>query len=154
MTRKQVFRATFWAVVSLLVTSIGVSGCGSIFSPESGTHSINTQCQAGLAQIQLADGFSRVLCGCQGIQNGEAVMPPTVLNCTVNAGSQVWFRFEASLMPHQILSKGTPSFPHGVLVDPELFPVPPVHSVTFGTPGIYGFEDAINPSIQGTITVL
>ncbi|MBL7715610.1 MAG: hypothetical protein JNL01_09095 [Bdellovibrionales bacterium] len=145
MTRLQI---TVW------ILAFASAGCGSVFGPESVATSFQTQCPSGLAQIQLADGFSRVLCGCQGVTDGQATIPPAILNCTINAGEKVWFRFEGALGSHWIVSSGTPSFPSSVVVDPEVFPVPPVHAVTFTAPGTYSFHDGITPSIQGTITVL
>lgn len=130
-------------------------GCGgaSPFEPTQGLALDATRCGAGQAQIAVRDGAIQSLCGCAE-STGQLVGSNTgSLTCTVPAGTVVFFHYVAPLLPHQIVSTGTPSFPSSALSGSGAIVPVPTHAVRFESSGTYAFQDAFDNGLRGQITV-
>ena len=109
-----------------------------------------SRCGAGIAEVEVNDGFLRALCGCAE-SSTTPVIPPATLTCTVAAGTTVFFMYQGTQLQHQIVSTGTPTFEPSALNDPtDLAPIV-VHAVKFDTAGTYEFVDSMNHSVSGRI---
>jgi len=136
----------------LLVASGLLSGCGDSMLSSRFTVA-QTNCNPGVAQLGVADGSLVSYCGCAEGTNLRDEAPAN-LTCTVAAGTTVFFSYVESILRHQIISTGSPTFVssppnrvrnqnNGVLV----------HAVTFETAGTYTFTDSIFPGLDGQIVV-
>ena len=110
-------------------------------------------CTTGAALILVGDGFLQNLCGCAE-PDGTRVLTPSVFTCTVQAGTLVVFDYVTAGTSHQILSTGTPSFPDSPVADPAAREDFSRHAIQPGTPGSYGFTDAFDTRVSGTLVVL
>lgn len=92
------------------------------------------------------------LCGCTGVAEGWQVFGGT-FNCTVaSSTTTVSFYYIAARAPHQIVSRGAPSFVSSAVSDPTSSNPIRVHAVTLTT-GAYSFSDAFDSRLSATITV-
>ena len=150
-------------IASLVLATSVLAGCpGEAPSNEAlvGLDPAATACTAGLAQIQVGDGFLEILCGCTSSATGAGVVVsapiagPTAFVCHVPTGTVVMWQVLGTQLWHQIEPlqvSGGSSFPSGQLIKPE---DPDRASVAqFTTPGTYGFQDAMNSGLQGEIVV-
>ena len=134
----------------LCIISFGftAAACGN---PDPTTLSASeNSCQANTALIRIEDTALSRRCGCsEAAQQFNA--PSSALTCTVKAGTTVFFDAQATLLDHQVLSTGNPSFASGPLFrgkkDPRSY------AVTLSTPGTYSFEDPFQPGLSGQIVV-
>lgn len=112
-----------------------------------------TGCEPGVAQIHILDGMAKRLCGC--VESSDTLIaPPATVDCTVAAGTQVYFRFEGVFTWHQIIftGAGLEDFNgHLVRVDEWISFRP--HVVTFNASATYPFQDAFNSDVRGSIIV-
>jgi hypothetical protein len=138
---------------SLLLITLGLSiltlGCGSSNYPPGTIDAASTSCSPGMVQLQIGDGFMRILCGCSqvGEEPGTVVMQPSSLTCHLSSSqTQVFFHFLGNTLKHQIRPVNSDAFPLSGVSDP--FSSVPLDSYSFplsGT-GTYEFED----TYQGT----
>lgn len=108
---------------------------------------------AKIAQIVVLDGFLQNICGCQETPKVTAAGSSFV--CTVPAGTVVYFQYSGTVLAHQLISNGTPSFPSSPLSDPGDLKHPLVrsHAVVMNSSGSYNFSDAFNGALSGVIVV-
>ena len=133
-----------------------LAACGSSNSVSNAIAPSQTACPAGAARIGLNDGFIQALCGCS--QNGGApdateVVAGSALTCHVPVGTQVFFELQGVYLAWQIVPTGTPTFPASTLLDPRAEVPVRSHVVQFSTAGTYGFSNAFNSAMQGSIVV-
>ncbi len=112
----------------------------------------NSTCQANQAQILVGDGFLKNLCGCTQTA-GTQVGPGTSLDCTVVAGTTVFFHYIGTRLKHQIAPTTSGSFVISPPRDPDNANSILAHAVTFQTSGTYGFQDLYFPQLIGQIIV-
>ncbi len=144
---------------SLLVSVIllmGLSGCGGgggLFLP---VQVADTACAPNVAQIQVGDGFFRILCGCTaaGESSGSLFSSSTRLTCHLpTQDSRVYFFFLNNVQPHQIVGQNPSSFIPSTVVDPSAGMTQWVHVVQFPqASSTYPFQDVFS-GITGTIFV-
>ncbi len=129
--------------------SVPLASCGREFE----TPNVDdTSCKPDQAQLSVREGYMRRTCGCA--EGSGRVDPSEPANCTVSAGTTVFFSFASSNGPHQILSVGTPSFKGSGLSDPRGVEVAiRSYAVTFGNVGSYFFMDAFHNEVRGSIIV-
>ena len=125
-----------WRVLPLaLVAACGnapVTGLPQRVDPRS------TRCAPGVAQIQVADNFFRILCGCTGADEvaGTLFEIGAPLSCELTPpqngiAAQVTFYFAGVSYPHQIVSTGPVSFGATPLYDARFFDVRLPFSMVF-----------------------
>ncbi len=141
-----------WILLPILLLSLG---CGQDYTLNPTGIGQTASCTAGVAQIQIGDGYTRILCGCKLEASGSLFRPGETLNCTVDPGAQVVFRFETAQSYHQIIpAPGSPSF---LPMAPRLADNPNAQSayvVTFSTPATtFRFIDGYMPELKGNIIV-
>jgi hypothetical protein len=106
----------------------------------------DTTCPTGVAQVEIADSYLRILCGCAEAR-GTLSAPPGTLTCTVPAGTVVNFLFSSTDHDHQLIPEdpGSELKPSGVN--------PGIHTVRLDTAGTFPFKDAYYPALSGNIVV-
>ncbi len=135
--------AAFSAVILCLM------GCGETQNREITQDS--TACPSQTAQIQIGDGYSKILCGCS--ESAARIDRGSTTRCSISKGSTVHFVFSGATTSHQIISTGTPSFSSSPVSDPKDSVPYSVHPVTFSESGNFIFKDAFDEQIQGAIAV-
>jgi plastocyanin len=137
------------SAISLLALALGVSACDQYNGPV--IDATGSQCTSGVAQIGVGDGFLEYLCGCTGQPAaGTILYAPANLTCHVPAGTTVYFQYIAITEQHQIVNSSGDFFPSGPF---ENSPNATPSVATFTATGTYGFEDAYNNALQGSIIV-
>lgn len=125
------------------------AGCSEI-QPEA----FSSGCGPGVAQLLIMDGMAKRLCGCQAEPDDTLVVPPAALDCTVAAGTQVFFRFEGAFNSHQVVF---PATGQTGLSGHTTQPLDPAslrpHVVLLEASGTYVFRDGFNTAVQGSIIV-
>lgn len=143
----------------LLISSALVLGACADPQPIQPVGTPLTDCDAGIAQIRVGDGWQQVLCGCVLEAAGTVTYAPVQLTCTVNAGTRVFFRFEGSVTPHQIAPNGGPDFPGGERMGPawpDDWVTQSAFTIVFPTAGTnYPYVDLFSQDggIRGTVNV-
>lgn len=135
------------ALVALLALS---AGCGT--SPTGSLRSELNSCEPGAALILVGDDGLDRRCGCTEAAR-RFVTPTTGFTCTIARGTSVVFNFSSTLLQHQILSTGTPSFASSGIYLPGNLNSIQSHAVTFATPGTYSFQDAFVAGSAGQLIV-
>lgn len=139
--------------LGLLICVVGLAyllaACGNQTSEVT---TADTSCPSGAAQINVTDGFLRIICGCAEAA-GTIATPPTTLTCTVPAGTTVFFYYEATTLRHQIIPTGSPSFVPSPINDPKDIRSMRSHAVKLDASGTYPFADAMNTTINGQLIV-
>jgi hypothetical protein len=138
--------SSFLVIFSFLILS--QLGCGESTEKLSPA---NTSCSPNVANIEVQNGFLRILCGCQEAEGSIATNANT-LTCTVAPDSLIVFNY-AGTFQHRIVSSGTPSFPSGPIFDPLAEKTTRVHSIQLSASGTYSFVDAFDPAISGQVIV-
>lgn len=156
--RQRNLRRTRWATargrLALLFFALpGFIGCGATGESPGISAVSETGCASGVAQIAVFDGFQKRLCGCQESPQ-TYVRPPTTLQCTVTAGTVVFFHFIATRTPHQLLPVGLPRIPASGTIPPERSNSTRPHAFLLDQAGTYRYEDAYLQSLNGEIIVL
>lgn len=127
-------------------------GCGITTEQISASQ---TDCQAGVAQVAITDGFLQILCGCQEA-SGTSPTPPATLTCTVPVDTTVVFQYLNTSLTHEVIPAGALTFPASPVSNPAAGlqnGFVRSHFVRFSTTGTYDFEDAYNSSLSGHIVV-
>jgi hypothetical protein len=105
-------------------------------------------CSANAAEIQVGDGFMRILCGCQGSgeENGKIFPYPGNLTCHLGANqSVVFFNFIGIRSNHQIIADGSTPFHSTPVVTPSVLRPGFVYGVTFASGfSTFPFKDAFS----------
>lgn len=116
--------------------------CGQV-----STSSPSTVCTAGTAQIQIYDGFLRRACGCVE-PSGQTYT--SGLQCTVSAGTQMYFVFISISTTHQIAIP-----PLGTTQVRNANPNSSLQTdvIPLNQTGTFTFQDVYYPSLSGTIIV-
>ena len=140
--------------VFLLVAAFTFAGmgCGTYTSPADELAQTDTRCGATSAVISVNDGSFTNICGCQESRN-QVISQGTPLECTIPAGSTVFFTYLSSANKAQIISLGQPAFVSSMPYDPADKARTRSFSITFANPGTYHFEDAFNGTMTGDIVV-
>ena len=144
----------FLALVALLI----VSGCDA---PDSETRANgvpyeSTRCENKQAQIGVMDGIFQIFCGCTepgGTVANASIPSTTPLQCTIPAGTTVFFHFVVPKLKHQILSVSAPNFTSSIIYDPKTMGYPYVHAITLDQPGTYNFLDGFQQDLTGRLIV-
>lgn len=146
-SRKPVFAVR---IAALLVLA-AASSCEDY--PASETPQLTDTCPAGSAVIWVADNYLERVCGCSEA-GATVITPPAALNCTVAANTIVIFEYIGVSVPHQIVPTTANAFVPSPLNDPtdEDMNIRS-YAVKFSTAGTYGFQDAIDASLNGSIVV-
>lgn len=140
---------TFLALL-LLPFSALLASCENYQGPV--INPAGSQCTGGEAQIGVGDGFLQFLCGCTGgSPTGTTLPAPANLTCHVPSGTTVFFQYIAIQDQHQIINSSGNFFPSGPIINPPA--VGQVSDATFTATGTYGFQDAFNNALQGSIIV-
>lgn len=95
-------RPSFRLMQLIAMTGLLVSGCGMV---QNDTPSAT--CATGTAEIQVYDGRLERICGCS--EGRGSITSGTSLNCTVSAGTRVFFNFVSIQQTHQIAVQGVTS---------------------------------------------
>lgn len=108
-----------------------------------------TKCQSGVAQVQVEDGFFRILCGCAETAGTQAI---SGLTCTVSLGTKVFFHYSGTLLPHQLTSSN-PDFGTSPISEPGRMNTARTHVVHPTAVGDYAFHDLFNAQMTGILRV-
>ena len=140
-------------ILKLAVLLMITAGCDA---PNSNTPAVQaTACQAGAAQIAVADGYLQNVCGCNE-PAGTLSGPSMSLTCTVRPNTIVLFRYQATRLKHQIIPTGTTDlsiFGASPVSDPLSSAPVLVHAIQLTASGTYTFQDAFNSALSGQIVV-
>jgi plastocyanin len=120
--------------------------------PDSANQAAANACPSNVAMVQVSDGYMEDLCGCQE-GAGVIFLTQQPLTCTVSVGATVQFVVTGNQLSHQILPTGTSTFMPSPVFTPGADGAQ-VYPVTFSTGGGYGFTDAYDSALSGTIQVL
>jgi hypothetical protein len=134
-------------ILPLLLTLISCANPAVVTVTEAGT-----TCQSAQAQILVMDGFLKRLCGCVEA-SGTQVGVGTSLDCTVAAGTTVFFHYVGTRMKHQIVPTVANSFTASAPRDPDRSDSVLAHGVVFNASGTYGYQDFYFPNLIGQIIV-
>ena len=135
-----------------LLVSAACEPLNSGFEPQ--ISAPQTACTSGQAQIEIGDGYQRILCGCAepaGAMVPSAGSKDPALTCTVPSGTVVFFEYLSTVDRHQIISLASPSFPSSPISDPSDHPPLQIYGATFSPAGTYLYEDAFEPGTTGQI---
>ncbi len=129
--------------------SSGFSGVGNITSLDSA----KTECQSGVAEILIGDGFMEILCGCTEAQ-GTIFPSPGNLSCHLrNPTSTILFLYSGTVLKHRILSVGNPTFLSSPISDPMSVSPYPVHRALVSQSGsIFAFQDSYSGMVGQIFT--
>jgi hypothetical protein len=149
-----------WLTKGLAFTLFGLTiGCGPVGNIQSvaTANSTSTPCSQGEAQIYVGDGFSRILCGCNGLGEADGTYfgGPAPLTCQLASGNrQVLFLFPGVATRHQIVPSGVNSFVPSMVMGPGSDNSFYIYVATFPQGGLtYSFVDSFNQAINGQIIV-
>lgn len=147
--------------VRVVLTSACFYACGGSTFEMTGIRSSQpslTVCAENVAQIEIGDGFFRILCGCTkaGFEDPGAVFSSTDLSssltCHVSARSfTLIFYFSGKSLQHQILSPDS-DFPPSTLVQPGRSPYMYSLHLSPSQSQIYRFQDPFN-LLEGQIFI-
>ncbi len=128
---------------TLLLLSFLFSGCGSGFAVPAAPDPASTDCQPGVAQILIGDGFLKPTCGCIGPGESGKVVSENLV-CTLASGTtRVFFYLWGTQISHQILSTGNTAFLSSPVMNLNTAPQLSSFVVSFSSPGTtYSFKEA------------
>jgi hypothetical protein len=103
------------------------------------------------AQVEVGDGYLRVLCGCTE-PAGTLATAGSSLTCTAPAGTTFFILFLTNHTRHQIVSTGAPAFPPSPVSTGDQGSIT-AHAFSLATPGTYAFRDSFNAALTGQLVV-
>jgi plastocyanin len=142
-----------WILIGMAL-HLTALGCGPQASDNLNTPGLaDTSCRPGQAQILVGDGSLKNLCGCTETAGEMVGVGAGPLNCSVAAGTIVFFLYHATVLQHQIVSTGTPAFISSAISDPKSLLTIHAHPAQFSAAGTYTYQDAFNLGLTGRIIV-